>query len=419
MKLIHTADWHLGQQLHNQPRDEEHSRFLDWLLETLIERQPDALLIAGDIFDVVNPSLSSQTLLYDFLVRAHEALPRLTIVMIAGNHDSGARIELPAPLLERLRTHAIGRLHWLDEDTPDSQRLVIPLEDASGKIAARCLAIPFLRPSEISARYRTSEAGFDAEHAYVEGISRLHRDLITAAERELEPGQALIVMSHAHLHGASVSEHSERPIVIGGEESLSASLFGDTASYVALGHLHRPQRVGAEHIRYAGSPIPLDFSERHYPHQLIEVTLEDKRMVHHESLAIPRFIELRRIGPASLDTVLAELEELPAASDTPGENEQWPWLEVRVRLDAPCVDLRARIERVLNARAARLMCIHVERPTVRPETSDPIRQTPDPRTLFSDTWQQHHNTLPDEQTLADFDELYQTVLDHPEGNESS
>ncbi|MCP1367743.1 exonuclease subunit SbcD, partial [Halomonas sp. BBD48] len=101
MKLIHTSDWHLGQTFHGQERHYEHQRFLDWLLDTLEARRPDALLVAGDIFDVVNPSLRAQEQLYNFIVAVHERLPRLTLVMIAGNHDSGARIELPAALLRR------------------------------------------------------------------------------------------------------------------------------------------------------------------------------------------------------------------------------------------------------------------------------------------------------------------------------
>ncbi|MGH8485517.1 MAG: metallophosphoesterase family protein, partial [Pseudomonas sp.] len=108
MRLFHTSDWHLGQTLHGQERDFEHACFLDWMLGQLKLRQPDALLIAGDIFDTVNPPVKAQERLYDFIVSAHEQQPKLNIVMIAGNHDSGSRIELPAPLMRRLRTHALG-----------------------------------------------------------------------------------------------------------------------------------------------------------------------------------------------------------------------------------------------------------------------------------------------------------------------
>ena len=145
MRLFHTSDWHLGQNLHGQERDFEHACFLDWLLRQLKLDQPDVLLIAGDIFDTVNPPVKAQERLYDFIVSAHEQQPLLTIVMIAGNHDSGSRIELPAPLMRRLRTHALGRVLWLDDGQLDAERLLLPLPDASGEIAAWCLALPMIK----------------------------------------------------------------------------------------------------------------------------------------------------------------------------------------------------------------------------------------------------------------------------------
>ncbi|MBF6624336.1 MAG: exonuclease subunit SbcD, partial [Pseudomonas stutzeri] len=254
MRLIHTSDWHLGQTLHGQERDHEHAQFLAWLLDQLATLQPDALLIAGDIFDTVNPPLKAQERLYDFIVSAHGKLPRLDIVMIAGNHDSGGRIELPAPLMRRLNTHAIGRISWVADGQLDHQRLLLPLHNASGEVAAWCLALPFLRPAEVT--------GLATGEDYLSGIGQVHQRLVSAAETLRQPGQALIAMSHAHMAGGAVSEESERNIVIGHAEALPASLFPASIAYVALGHLHKPQRVaGQERIRYSGSPLPLSFAE--------------------------------------------------------------------------------------------------------------------------------------------------------------
>ena len=141
MRLIHTSDWHLGQTLHGQDRDYEHAQFLVWLLDQLSLHQPDALLIAGDIFDTVNPPLKAQERLYDFIVRAHEKLPQLDIVMIAGNHDSGGRIELPGPLMRRLNAHAIGRISWVAENRLDHGRLLGPLHDAQGEAPSGHIAL--------------------------------------------------------------------------------------------------------------------------------------------------------------------------------------------------------------------------------------------------------------------------------------
>ncbi len=324
MRLIHTSDWHLGQTLHGQDRDHEHARFLDWLLRQLEEQRADVLLIAGDIFDTINPPLKAQERLYDFIVSAHRRLPRLEIVMIAGNHDSGARIELPAPLMKRLNAHAIGRIGWIDESL-DSDRLLLPLHDADGQVAAWCLALPFLRPAEVT--------GGGLGDDYLAGIRQVHERLVAAAHARRTPGQALVAVSHAHMAGGSVSEDSERNLIIGNVEALPASLFPEQIAYVALGHLHKPQKVaGQERIRYSGSPLPLSFAEVNYRHQVLLVTLEGERLKDVQSLPVPRAVELLRIGPAPLGEVLDRIGELAEADLL---NEQRPWLEVRVMLDQP------------------------------------------------------------------------------------
>ena len=408
MKLLHTADWHLGQSFHGQERHVEHRAFLDWLLGTLVERQPDALLIAGDIFDVVNPSLRAQELLYDFIVAAHAALPALEIVMIAGNHDSGSRIELPAPLMKSLRTHALGRVHWLDDGRLDSDHLLVPLHDAGGALKAWCLALPFLRPAEVT--------GGEIDD-YRDCIARVHGELISAAEARRQPGQALVAMSHAHLQGAAVSEASERPIVIGGEESVSATLFPESIAYVALGHLHRPQQVGEPRIRYSGSPLPLDFSESHYPHQVIEFTLDGEALGGIETLPIPRHVALQRVGPGSLEEVEQALETLEtdaALPDATMPRERWPWLEIRVDLDAPRPDLRARIETALDGKPLRLLRIHSRYPNASSQDDADASVDLDsltPQEIFGRTWQARYGDAPPEEVMTDFASLLQQVQD--------
>ncbi|WP_280553707.1 exonuclease SbcCD subunit D C-terminal domain-containing protein [Halomonas sp. 25-S5] len=412
LRLIHTADWHLGQSFHGQERHVEHRAFLAWLLDTLMARRADALLVAGDIFDVVNPSLAAQALLYDFIVSAHERLPKLDIVLIAGNHDSGNRIELPAPLMRRLRTHALGRVHRRDDGTLDAEHLLVPLTDEDGETRAWCLALPFLRPAEVTGASLAGEATDEqAPNDYVTGISRVHTQLIEAARARREPGQALVAMSHAHLHGAAVSEASERPIVIGGEESISAALFPPEIAYVALGHLHRAQQVGEARIRYSGSPLPLDFSEVAYPHQVVEVTLDGEALATAETIPVPRPVAMLRIGPGPLDQVLAELEALEDDRELP--REQWPWLEVRVELDAPIPDLRARVEAALEGKALRLLRLERRLPKVEGEAASARvdLESLGPRKLFERTWAAHWGEPPEADVLADFDRLCQDVLD--------
>ena len=407
MRLFHTSDWHLGQNLHGQDRDFEHACFLAWLLTQLNEQQPDVLLIAGDIFDTVNPPVKAQERLYDFIVSAHEQQPKLTIVMIAGNHDSGSRIELPAPLMRRLRTHALGRVLWLDDGQLDAERLLIPLPDASGETVAWCLALPFLRPAEVTGAHLGDD--------YLRGIGQVHEWLIAAANVKRTPGQALIAISHAHMAGGSVSEDSERSLIIGNAEALPASLFGPSISYVALGHLHKPQRVnGEERIRYCGSPIPLSFSEIGYQHQILDVKLEGETLVSVEPLLIPRAVNLQRIGPLPLAEILTQLAELPD-TDLLADTQRQPWLEVRVKLDEPQPDLRQQIETALQGKSVRLVRISADYAGSGSSTSDDdatrlieLDQLT-PQELFSRAWQENYGSEADEQTLKDFAVLLQEV----------
>ncbi|MBT2340049.1 MULTISPECIES: exonuclease SbcCD subunit D C-terminal domain-containing protein [Pseudomonas] len=407
MRLFHTSDWHLGQNLHGQERDFEHGCFLEWLLRQLATEKPDVLLVAGDIFDTVNPPVKAQERLYDFIVSAHEQNPNLTIVMIAGNHDSGSRIELPAPLMLRLRTHALGRVLWLDDGQLDVERLLLPLPDAKGKVKAWCLALPFLRPAEVTG----AQLGDD----YLRGIGQVHEWLIAAANSKRKKGQALIAVSHAHMAGGSVSEDSERSLIIGNAEALPASLFGPSISYVALGHLHKPQKVnGEERIRYSGSPIPLSFSEIGYQHQILDITLDGEHLVKVEPRLIPRAVNLQRLGPAPLADILVQLKALPDI-DLLAEVQRQPWLEVRVRLDEPQPDLRHQVETALQGKAVRLVRIAAEYAgnggSGRADDGAALIELDQlsPEELFSRAWQDTYGNEVDEQTLKDFAVLLQDV----------
>ncbi len=405
MRLFHTSDWHLGQSLHGQERDFEHACFLAWLLGQLKLRQPDALLIAGDVFDTVNPPVKAQERLYDFIVQAHEQQPKLDIVMIAGNHDSGSRIELPAALMRRLRTHALGRVHWLDEGQLDSERLLIPLTNARGKVSAWCLALPFLRPAEVTGPLLGDD--------YLQGITQVHQQLIAAALGKRKKDQALIAISHAHMAGGTVSEDSERSLIIGNAEALPARLFDKAISYVALGHLHKPQRVNREErIRYSGSPIPLSFAEIGYPHQVLEIELDGATLVNVEPRLVPRAVALQRLGPAPLATLLEALAALPRV-DLLEDPQRQPWLEIRVQLDEPQPDLRHQLEAALEGKAVRLVRISAEYAGRGGPEDDGIDLVElgqlTPQDLFSRAWEQAYGSAVDAQALADFALLLQDV----------
>ncbi len=267
MRLLLTSDWHLGQSFHQFDRRAEHQAFLDWLLGVLEAEAVDALLIAGDVFDTSNPSAQAQAQLYRFLAEARRRLPRLGIVMTAGNHDSPGRLEAPAPLLSALDAHVLGQVGRQGDVDAALGRLLVPLRDAAGREAAWCIAMPFLRPDDLP---RVE----GADDPYASGVAALYRRAFALADARRQPGQAIVALGHLHLAGGEVSEDSERRIVIGGAEALPAGIFDPRIAYVGLGHLHRAQRIGGDPTRrYCGSPLPMSFSEVGYRHQVVLVEL--------------------------------------------------------------------------------------------------------------------------------------------------
>ncbi|KPA93626.1 exonuclease SbcCD subunit D C-terminal domain-containing protein, partial [Pseudomonas asplenii] len=250
---------------------------------------------------------------------------------------------------------------------------------------------------------------------YLRGIGQVHRWLIEAAKARRQPGQALVAISHAHMAGGSVSEDSERSLIIGSAEALPASLFDASVSYVALGHLHKPQKVnGEERIRYSGSPIPLSFSEIGYKHQILDIVLDGETLVSVEPRLVPRAVDLQRLGPLPFAEILERLAELPDV-DLLADLQRQPWLEVRVRLDEPQPDLRQQIESALQGKAVRLVRIAAEYAGrgAREDEEDNARLVEldqlSPQDLFSRAWQDHYGNEVDAQTLDDFALLLQEV----------
>ena len=375
LRLLHTADWHLGQSFHGYDRDYEHGLFLDWLLRTLAERRSDALLIAGDIFDSVNPSASAQRRFFDFLARAHAALPALQIVLTAGNHDAGARLEAFAAVLESLRITVVGTVARDPAGAIQYQRFLAPLKDANGQIAALAIAVPFLRPADVP------EVPESADF-YLDGIRELYRQAVEAARtlRDREyPQVALVALGHCHMQDAAESRDSERRIVIGGAEALRADTFPADLAYVALGHLHRPQELDGGRIRYSGSPIPLSFSEKDYAHRVVEVVLDDMGRASAAAVPVPKSAALQRLpagGAAPIAEVLQLLADTVFDADLPPDAH--PFLEVRVLDDGPDPTRRRRIEEALAGKAVRLASIKLEPP---PRTEAAAESAAAPPTL--------------------------------------
>lgn len=382
MRVLHTSDWHLGHVLHGMSREREHRELLSWLVRALVAEQIEVLLVTGDVFDSSTPSAAAEAAWFDFLAEARRARPEMDIVVIAGNHDSPSRLSAPAAVLKRLNVHIVGQLPRrakADGGGIDFDRMLIPVAGGRGLIAA----VPFLRPLDLSAvllgeTAERSSAGAPvgepeaAEAAKAEahdgdsledGPAAVYREVAAAARARLGPGQALIVTGHLYVAGAEPSWLSERRIAVGGQEALPPGLFPEDAQYVALGHLHRAQRVLVEHVRYAGAPIPLAMVEAPYRHSVVVVELDGKQPAQIRLLEIPRAVEILRIprlGAAPLDEVLAELTMLPPLGERGEADPARPFLEVVVALSRPEPRLRATVDAALEGKLPRLIRLGTE-----------------------------------------------------------
>lgn len=271
IRFIATSDWHLGNLFHGNDRLPEHRHFLNWLLTQIEEQQPDALLVAGDVFDNGNPSAAAQSAYYEFLAAATQRCPQMQVVISAGNHDSASRLEAPRPMLSRHRIEIRGNVHreWVQESTEEGGQwqvnyddLMIPVVTGKGEEMV-ILAVPFLRSDVVQ------------NANYSEGVNHfLHA--LTERARELHPGRPLVMMAHMYAKGADIadSDHSEK-IVIGGQEEVAMGNWTDHPDYLTCGHIHKRQHIwNTDWARYSGSVLPMSFAEKDYTHGVDLVTLE-------------------------------------------------------------------------------------------------------------------------------------------------
>jgi len=316
MRILHTADWHLGARLVERDRLPEHAAFLDWLIETLRTETIDTLLVSGDVFDAANPPQDAVGLYFDFLKRLAD-LRTVKAVITGGNHDSASHLNAPRELLKRFEVHVFGH----------AGENIVDLGDA---VVA---AVPFLRERDLR-QAAVGEAMTDVQ-SHVRAAIRDHYAAQLGACRALAGKRPVIAMGHLTVLGATTSD-SERDIHIGNLGAVGADVF-EGFGYTALGHLHRPQRVaGLEHVRYSGSPVALSFSEAADQKSVVVLDTDGMKI---ETLAIPVTRLLTRVS-VSRATLAADLEKVPATS----------WAEVTVKLDAPEADLDRQIREAAGGR---------------------------------------------------------------------
>lgn len=396
LRLVHTSDWHIGQEFHGHGREEEHDAFLAWLLDRLVEVEADALVVTGDIYDVANPPVAAMARFYRFLRDALERCPRLQIVVVGGNHDSAARINLPGALLGRGRVHLVGQVPRCDGKL-DLDRLFIPLAARDGEPAVLLAAVPFCRPGDLGRG----------------DLTTLYEEVATGATDRAD-GMPVVLTGHLHVSGGDVSADSERRIVVGGEEAQASTLFDRRAAYVALGHLHRPQNIAGDTlIRYAGSPLPLSVAERDYRHSISVIDIGSGAAVLTE-IEIPRlarFLSFPQRGALPLE----EVERALAAFDfgEPGTPGARPFVEVSVLLDRPQSGVTARVHAALEGKPVRLTRIRSVFPdaVVRGQFSDGRQALGElePAAVFTSLYAEQHRGQPEEALTRAFAELVVSV----------
>ena len=357
MKILHTADWHLGNTFHGHNRLLEHRHFLAWLLNVLKERQPDAMIISGDVFDSANPSAAAEELLYDFLLRATLAVPGLQVVITAGNHDSAGRLEAPAALLKTHNVYVRGTVHYLPNGEPDFNYYLLPLADRqTGQAACTCVALPYLRSGDYP-------AGMSPEQGLNFFFTQLQQKVRKSSFKKLP----VIVAAHFYAAGADIcqDEHSER-LVVGGQDCVDVNVVGNNVSYTALGHIHKAQQVKDGHCAwYAGSALPMSFTERNYQHGVNWVDMDATGEVEVEQISynlLRHLITIPAHGKAaSVKQAFDEIAQLPKRKKD-DNGDTWPYLEISIEEKQPEPTLMHDVMQALEDRAVHFCRITRVRP---------------------------------------------------------
>lgn len=332
MRILHTSDWHIGRTLYGRKRYEEFEAFLAWLAETIQENGIEALIVAGDIFDTSAPSNRAQELYYRFLCRVAASSCR-HVVVIAGNHDSPSFLNAPKELLKVLDVHVVGS----STESPEGELLVLQNEQGAPELIV--CAVPYLRDRDI----RVAEAGEsieDKERKILNGIRNHYDAVATLAEQKRENlGADIPIVGMGHLFaagGQTVDGDGVRDLYVGSLAHVAAGIFPASFDYLALGHLHVPQKVnGHETFRYSGSPLPMGFGEAMQQKIVCQVEF-DCSAASVELIDVPVFQKLERIKGDWGDVSKRILELSVTGSHG--------WLEILYEGDEVIGDLRERLE---------------------------------------------------------------------------
>ena len=315
MRFIHTADWHLGNQMHDIERKEEYEAFFRFLKAEIVEKKAESLIVAGDVFDTVNPSLEARRLYYTFLASLVDS-PCKNVIIVGGNHDSSALLDSAKELLEVLNIRVVGTISNLT-----FSEMCFELKNSQGEVSGICMALPFVRELELRNLIDEKSKKIEDADLYSLSYKSLYDGLFAEAEK-IRAGRNIPLIATGHLYASDLegrlsekksSEKTDDGVKVldvrGTLGAVPPSVF-PKVDYVALGHIHYSSMVAKNPaVRYSGSPFVMGFDEANLSHGFLCVTIDEKKSLSVEKILSPHTFIYRRIS-GSLSEIKNELENL-------------------------------------------------------------------------------------------------------------
>lgn len=334
MKILHTADWHLGQKFIHFDREQEHTLALNWLIDLIKKEKVELLIVAGDIFDIGSPPNYAQKLYYRFF-KMLLATDCEHCVIIGGNHDSPSMLNAPKDLLD------VFNITVVSAATEDLQDEIVEIKAKNGDLKMVVAAVPFLRDRDLKAA-NMEETFFEKAEQIKKGIYQHYENVAKLCEKYRE----IPVVATGHLFAKDAqSSDKQDNIYIGNLENISAEQFSSTFDYVALGHIHRAQKLGGrENVRYSGSLIPLSFSEVQDKKSVTVIDFEGKEIKKIDVIDVPTFRKLR-LFRGSLEEVKEKISKYNARLLLDeNENKLRTWAEILIESDTILPNLNQQLD---------------------------------------------------------------------------
>ena len=343
MRILHTSDWHIGKKLKEHDRSEEFRKFLEWLEDVIAREKPNAIIVAGDVFDSRNPSAESQEMYYSFFGRIAGKSCRHAVI-ISGNHDSALLIDAPAGIMGRCNIHVIGR---------SCEDEIITLNDENGLPEMIVCAVPFLRDRDLRT-IRENDTLEDIERGIKAGIMNHYAEIFERA-RKIRGDNNIPIVAAGHLFleaGKTQTDEGERSMYLGTAIKVGTDIFPEDIAYTALGHLHSPQAIGRENIRYSGSPIAMTFGEWGTQKSVSIVDFDGQNFAGVKEIPVPVWQMMARIS-GDMAGIAQEIRGLIGLNKS-------VWAEVTYTGEQPAGDIQSLLEEMVKDSAVEVLSIRNE-----------------------------------------------------------